>query len=261
MDETPTFYSAENEPARESLLSPVRPPRPEQPAEMLSVSPFVLTQSEPDTDETTLTDILPIDTEDPNEAMNALRERMALIADEYANGKINRAQFDALYQRYGEQRTIIERLVARDPENSAWKQVLGVAEQTGYLRDQFEAQALFYAVYRHNQYAPLSTGGRLPPSLSIIEPALKRVWATPSRPNQGLGRRPVGGTQWLILAAGEYAVTVVMFSREPSITQSRMVRDLHADFERANAATLARGWIVPERMVLPQRALLESGTQ
>jgi len=85
------------------------------------------------------------------------------------------------------------------------------------------------------------------------------VWATPSRPKRGLGRRPVGGTQWLILAAGEHTITAVMFSREPSITQSRLVRDLHADFERANAAALARGWIVPERMVFPQRALIESG--
>ena len=48
-----------------------------------------------------------------------------------------------------------------------------------------------------------------------------------------------------------------MFSLEPSIAQARLVRDLHADFERANQAALARGWIVPERMVFPQRALVE----
>jgi hypothetical protein len=48
-----------------------------------------------------------------------------------------------------------------------------------------------------------------------------------------------------------------MFNAEPSNAQARLVRDLHADFERANQAALARGWIVPERMVFPQRALVE----
>ena len=256
MNETSPFPTAENEPSREILLSPVRPIPPEQPP--AAVSPFVITETELEASDATLPELLPIDTDDPDAAMNALRGRMALIADEYANGKINRAQFDALYQRYGEQRTIIERLIARDPESSAWKQVLGVAENTGYLRDQFEAQALYYAVFRHQQYEPIAAGGRQPPNLSMIESALKRVWATDNRPKHGLGRRPLGSTQWLILATGEHAVTVVLFSLEPSITQSRLVRDLHADFERANAAALVRGWIVPERMVFPQRALMET---
>ena len=63
----------------------------------------------------------------------------------------------------------------------------------------------------------------------------------------------------LLLAVGDFAATAVMFSLEPANAQARLVRDLHADFERANQAALARGWIVPERMVFPQRALVEGG--
>ncbi len=195
--------------------------------------------------------------EAPGAAMNTLRRKMEVIADEFAQGKINRAQFNAMYKRYSEQRTIIERLLERDPNSQAWKQVIGGNGQTGFLRTHFEALPLYYVVYRHNNFEPILSGGKHRPDDEQIKPVLNLVWSMPSRPKNGLGRKPLGETQWLILACGDHAATVVLFSQEPSTGQARLVRDLHADFERANQAALARGWIVPERMVFPQRALSE----
>jgi hypothetical protein len=80
----------------------------------------------------------------------------------------------------------------------------------------------------------------------------------PNRPKAGLGRRQLTSGTWMILATGEHAATAVAFTQEPSTSQARLVRDLHADFERANQAALARGWIFQERMVFPQRALVET---
>jgi hypothetical protein len=191
--------------------------------------------------------------------MNTLRRKMEVIADEFAQGKINRAQFNAMYKRYSEQRTIIERLIERNPDSDAWKQVIGVQGQTGFLRSHYAAQPLYYVVYQHNKFEPIMAGGKQKPNEALIEPVVKHVWSLPSRPKNGLGRKPVGEMHWLILAVGDYTATVVMFSLEPAIAQARLVRDLHADFERANRAALARGWIVPERMVFPQRALTETG--
>jgi hypothetical protein len=195
----------------------------------------------------------------PGSAMNTLRTKMEFIADEFAQGKINRAQFNAMYKRYSEQRTIIERLIERNPDSDAWKQVISVKGQTGFLRHHFAAQPLFYAVYRHHDYKPILHGGKQPPDTSLLHPVLKLVWSMSTRPKNGLGRKPLGESNWLILAVGDYAATTVVFSVEPSIAQARLVRDLHADFERANQAALARGWIMPERMVFPQRALVETG--
>ena len=183
---------------------------------------------------------------------------MEVISDEFAQGKINRAQFNAMYKRYSEQRTIIERLIARNPDNEAWKQVISLKGQTGFLRSHFEAQPLYYVVYRHKVYEPIMIGGQQKPNESVIKPVLQLVWSMPTRPANGLGRKQIGDTNWLILAVGNYAASAIMFSLEPSIAQARLVRDLHADFERANQAALARGWIVPERMVFPQRALVET---
>jgi hypothetical protein len=188
--------------------------------------------------------------------MNTLRRKMEFIADEFSQGNINRAQFNAMYKRYSEQRTIIEKLLERNPDSDAWRQVLSVKGQTGFLRTHFEAVPQYFIVYVHNNRKPLHAGGQNPDESKLL-PTVQGVWAMPNRPKVGLGRKALETGQWLILATGEFAATGVIFSLEPSIAQAKLVRDLHADFERANQAALARGWIVPERLVFPQRALLE----
>ncbi len=190
--------------------------------------------------------------------MNSLRRKMELISDEFAQGKINRAQFNAMYKRYSEQRTIIERLIERNPDSEAWRQVISVKGQTGFLRHHFAAQPLYYIAYRNNELQPIMVGGKQKPNEAVVQSIIKVVWAMPNRPKNGLGRKPIGDNDWLILAIGEHATTAVMFANEPSIAQARLVRDLHADFERANQAALSRGWLVPDRMVFPQRSLVES---
>ena len=78
-----------------------------------------------------------------------------------------------------------------------------------------------------------------------------------NRPKVGLARKDMGNGQWLVLALGEYAVTLAMFTLEPSISQSTLVRDLHNDFERANRKALGSGTRSLDRFVFPQRALAE----
>lgn len=180
---------------------------------------------------------------------------MELIADEFAGGKINRAQFNAMYRRYSEQRNIIERMVELNPDSDAWKHVLGVQGQTHFLRNHYEAQTLYYIVYRHQRYEPITAEGKPPSNMTAILTALSRVWAMSNRPTIGLGRKILDDGRWLILATGTHAATAMVFSLEPSVAQARLVRDLHADFERANHAALSRGWITPEHMVFPQRAM------
>ncbi len=226
--------------------SPVRPPLPDEPQP-------VPEPTEPSPDET-----FPENPLDPKAAMNTLRHKMELVADEFAQGKINRAQFHAVYKRYSEQRAIIERLIERNPSSEAWRQVIGVRGQTGFLRHHFAAQTQYFLVYRNDEIQPLLIGGKQKPLEAVILPVIKYVWSLPDRPKLGLGRKPIGETNWLILAVGDHATTAVMFANEPSAAQAQLVRDLHADFERANQAALTRGWLVADRMVFPQRSLIDS---
>lgn len=192
----------------------------------------------------------------PQAALELLRRKMEVVASEFGEGKINRAQFNAIYGRYGEQRTIIEKLIERNPENQAWKQAAAPGHTT-FLRDHFEARLMYYMVYQHDVVAPLMMGGPQQPNMDQIVLVLKALWGLKTRPKIGLARKNLNNGQWLVLALGEYAVTIALFQLEPSSSQANLVRDLHGDFERANRRALERGTRSLDRFVFPQRALTE----
>lgn len=248
-DQNPTVPPSETEPPVNAMRSPIRPTKPpeETPAPQPTEQPAKPEASSFAESPT-----------NPNSALNVLRSKMETIADEFAQGKINRAQFNAVYKRYSEQRTIIERLLQRDPKTDAWRQVMNTKGHTSFLRSHFEAQPLYYAVYAHQQEESIIKGGKETVNEASVQNVIQMVRQMSNRPKTGVGRKTLANGEWLILALGEHSLTVVIFSLEPSIAQARFVRDLHNDFERANLAALARNWIVPERMVFPQRALMES---
>ncbi len=195
--------------------------------------------------------------ENPEAALELLRRKMEIVASEFGEGKINRAQFNAMYGRYGEQRTIIETLLKRNPENPAWKQAAAPGH-TSFLRHHFESRLVYFLVYQHNIPAPLMMGGKQQANMDQISTVLQALWSMNKRPKIGLARKEMGSGQWLVLALGEYAVTLAMFMLEPSVAQATLVRDLHNDFERANRRALSNGTRSLDRFVFPQRALAEN---
>jgi hypothetical protein len=192
----------------------------------------------------------------PQLALETLRRKMEGVATEFGQGKINRAQFNAIYGRYSEQRTIIEKLLARDPKSQSWKQAAAPGHTT-FLRGHFEARLLYYLVYQHEVMTPLLVGGGQQPSIDEASLVLKQLWSIKNRPKVGLARKNMNNGQWMVLALGEFAVTLALFQLEPSTTQANLVRDLHNDFERANQRMLERGTQSLDHFVFPQRALAE----
>lgn len=193
---------------------------------------------------------------DHEAALERIRQQMQLVSQEYAAGKINSAQFNAIYRHYAEKRTIIERLIARNPETDAWR-TLDTPGQTTFLRQHFEARPIYFLVFRGREQRPLLTGGKLPPQAAPqIHNMLKVIWAMQQQ-RKGVARKSIGDGRWLVLALGDYSMTIVIFSLQPSSMQINRVRDLQADFERANDVALRRS-LPPERMVFPQRALVEN---
>jgi hypothetical protein len=201
--------------------------------------------------------MLPTDSEqppdDPNEALDYLRRKMERLANDFADGRINRAQFNAIYGHYSEQRTIVERLLQRNPGSDAWRQVV-TPGNTGFLRSHFEAQPVFFVVFRHHEPKPMTSGGEMTSQdRQQVERVLRALWKR-QEIQPGLARREMEDGRWLVVAVGEQAVTLVIFTLQPSAEKSNLVRDLHADFERANRLSLRRQQL-PERMVFPQRSL------
>jgi hypothetical protein len=100
-------------------------------------------------------------------------------------------------------------------------------------------------------------GGKQQPNIDQIGLVLRSLWNMKNRPKIGLARKELDQGQWIVLALGEFAVTLAVFMLEPSSAQANLVRDLHADFERANRGSLERGTRSLDRFVFPQRALAE----
>jgi hypothetical protein len=188
-------------------------------------------------------------------ALENIRQKMALAAYEFDKGILNRAQFSALYARYREQREVIERLLARDPGTQAWQQVAR-AGHTGFLRRQFEARVLYYAIYSGE--TPISTQGNILPPEDIVKNMLQAL-AVLMRTSKTLpkGKKQVEHGRWIVLIPGKYTAALILFSLEPSARQMTMVQDLHRDFERANRVALERGNRTPDQLVFPHRALFE----
>lgn len=189
------------------------------------------------------------------ETLEHIRRKMESVATEFSEGKINRAQFNAVYGHYGEQRIIIERLIERNPETTAWRRVASPG-RTDFLRNHFEAQAAYFIVFQHRRRDPLATGGSQPEgSTQAILKAIKNLWSLETMPENGLARQEIDDSHWLVLANGKLAVTIVIYTPQPAQAQVRIVRDLHMDFERANRLSLQRN-LPADMMVFPQRSLI-----
>lgn len=192
---------------------------------------------------------------DPRSILVQIRQKLQQAAQEYAAGKLNRTQFHALYRHYTEKRLIIQKLLERNPDTDAWRAPAKTG-QTTQLRQRFKARPLYFVVFRRDEKRPLTSGGKLPQKAAQhVHNLLRVIWQMPQW-KQGLARKSLGDGMWLLLMCGEQSLTVTVYFFQPSRTQIEHLRDLHHDFERANALLLKRGAPADE-MVFPQRALLQ----
>ena len=192
-----------------------------------------------------------------DEAMERLREKMAKVAMEFAEGKINQAQFQAIYNRYQEQRIITEQLLARDPTTDAWQQVL-TEGHTVFLRARFEARVTGYTLYDNRTGQAIVAHGDFGLSADQMAHLLRGFYrATAQAFGGGMRSTVIEDGRWVIFVSGRYATGIMVFTLQPSEGQLRLVSDLHEDFERANEPALVSGDFVPEALVYPQRFLLQ----
>ncbi len=191
------------------------------------------------------------------EALINLREKMAQIAAEFAEGKLNQAQFNAIYSRYSEQRDITERLLARNPDSLAWQSVIQ-AGHTQFLKDHFEARVLSYAIYDQETGETINMTGPVVMKHAQVTAVIDRLKAVAqARGNPGPAQRKLTDERSVVFMPGESTVAVVIFSRVPAPTQIGRIQDIHRDFERANQHALRRHDYANSRMVFPHRALFE----
>ena len=190
-------------------------------------------------------------------ALERLREKMAVVAQEYAEGKINRVQFHVIYQRYQEQRDITERLLKRDPKTGAWRTVIQPGH-TSFLREHFEAKVESFAIYHTALAKRIILTGTLQLPRQQVLPILSKLQVVARKQGSpGTAKRKLKDDRVVLFVPGVYALSVAVFSLDPAVAQVEMIQDMHRDFEQANRQVLEHQIFDPREMVFPHRALFE----
>lgn len=194
--------------------------------------------------------------EDPQAYLQRVREKVNNLAEEFAAGSINQAQFQELYEHYRREQQTVKRYVEMAPESDDWKAATTEGKSV-LIRQQHTAKVLGYAVYDNESGMPLNTIGEFQieaelaiPMLSSYRAAAKEIFGAGMRSNE------IEGGQWLGYMPGEYTTLMALFSTNPASQQLESLEELHLLFERANRTLLSDPPVDPNELVFPHKFFL-----
>jgi hypothetical protein len=195
--------------------------------------------------------------QDAEQYLLKVRNKINALAARFAEGTINRSQFEDLYAHYQSEIQMVEQYINNDPESDAWKQA--VAEgQSILIRRKHAARFLGFAIYNHESGIPLRTAGEFGidsalfvPMLHSYRSAAKEIFGSMVRSTQ------IEGGKWLCFISGKVTTTIALFSTEPSKNRLDTLEHLQIVFEKANQNMLSKAIIDPEQLVCPQEYFLQ----
>lgn len=188
--------------------------------------------------------------------LRRIESKVKRLVDDFAQGKINRRQFDEMYAHYQRQRELIEVALETSVEVSDW-QDLETLEATSAIRLRYAAQSLGGAVYLKDSNVPLHTEGDFPVDSERVNSLISSFHAAATELFRTGIRTEIEDGRWLCLVPGRFSMLSVVFSQEPPLAQIALLEDLHRDFEQANVTYLETGVADSLNMVYPYAAVLE----
>ena len=167
---------------------------------------------------------------------------------EYAEGKINREQFHAVYAHHNAQLKLAEQALQTDDPNM----VAGAQGQTIMIKQAHMAKAIGLMIYHNKSGMYVDTLGAFEIPAARIAPILND-FSMMMEGNRLIDRRveKLAEHEWLLIAAGNYTTVVTLFHNEPSSAQSREIERLHHDFEVANGRQLSGNRVDASHLAYP----------
>ncbi len=193
--------------------------------------------------------------------INEVYQKMSKIAQEFADGEINRAQFHRLYDRYQQQIMTVAQMIA-ESDPSGWEEALESSntESTLHLRKRLAAKAVGISVYNNQTGMPIETFGEFTVGAELIVPMLNSYrQATAEVFKAGVRSTAMENGRWLCFMAGTYTTLIALFSLEPSGNQIISLDHMHRDFELANAELLENGYSSPDELAYPFYSFITKG--
>ena len=194
--------------------------------------------------------------ENPEEYLERVQGKINKLAEEFATGEINRAQFQELYEHYRREQRTVKRYVEMSPDSEEWKAATTEGKSV-VIRQKNVAKVLGYAVYDNVSGMPLNTIGEFQveaelavPMLSSYRAATKEIFGA------GMQSTQIEGGRWLAYMPGEFSTLMTLFSTDPATDQLESLEELHQLFERANRTLLSGSPIDPDELVFPHKYFL-----
>jgi len=192
------------------------------------------------------------------ERLNSVQEKIGRIAEEFAEGQVNRAQFQELFDHYQRERRTILAWIDTTAEVPNWRE-LAAEGRSMIIRRQHKARVLGYAICEQQSGLPLRSIGMFEEDPELVVPMLTAYRsATEEIFGAGMRSTEIEGGRWLCFVAGEFTMLMVLFSNEPARKDLEGLDELLRTFERMNRYILRRHPIPPDDLFLPYRFYIDS---
>lgn len=170
-----------------------------------------------------------------------VEDKIQALLKEFADGRLNREQFNALYERYSGQLAVAQQAIASGSP-AALSQTRDGGQSTIAIRQEHMGKAVGLVIYQNRTGVSIETLGDFDVSAFVISPVLND-FTRMMEAQRLIEQRAIqlDDRRWLLFVGGRFTTVVTLFRNEPSPAQVREIMRLHNDFEIANALLLERG--------------------
>ncbi len=188
--------------------------------------------------------------------LDRVQEKVNIIAEEFAAGKINRDQFQELFNHYQRERRVVETWIETAPESEAWQKATTEGLSV-MIRKQHMARVLGYSIYSNDSGMPIVTVGQFEVDPDLVVPMLSSYRsATEEIFGAGVRSSEIENGRWICFITGNITTMMSIFSTEPAPKQMDTLNELHELFERANRHLLDQQVVDPDSLVLPHQTVI-----
>ena len=194
--------------------------------------------------------------EQANNYISKVKTKINKLADDFAQGKINQAQFQELYSHYQREINSISTIMEIDPK--AWEGSITEGKSI-HIRRRHRAKAKAYAIYESASGIPLSTLGNFEVDPDLLIPMLSSYGSVTKEVfGEGIKTTEIVGGQWMSFVPGRHTTMLALFTNEPTDKQLEFLADLHELFEDANRNQFKNQPIDISKLVFPHEYYLGS---
>jgi hypothetical protein len=184
-----------------------------------------------------------------------VQEKTNKLAEEFAQGVVNRAQFVSLFEHYQKERQTIERMLEVSPED--WRQAASEGKSM-MIRQEHSARAIGFAIYENASGMPIRTLGMfdldpalMVPMLSSYREATREMFGSRLRSTQ------IENGRWVCFVSAPITTMIALFNTEPAARQLHNLQDMQDFFEKANRPRLTAQPMQTEGLVFPHEYYLK----